>query len=237
MTAPTQTETQGLTPQEKTALSKQIESSKDYASLVEIGHRMFDAGETDIGIAAYEKALSLDGSAPDIWTNLGALYSDGKGDQKKAGDCFRKALALDPKHAKAHFNLGVVLLRRDGDVQGAQKEFSEYMRLDPNGDKAADARSFADNPASALRDMAQSDRGQGRMDEAEREIRAAMKLDPKNPEDWYWLGAILLHAEKYKEGLEAWARYEKLAPNGAKMDTVRQMRPNIQRLLTKQGGG
>jgi tetratricopeptide (TPR) repeat protein len=238
----------GLTAHDAEMLRQQIETTNDYATLVQIGHHLFDAAaeaqlaggdspEVRLGIAAYEKALSINGADPDLWTDLGALYSDRAGDQTRAVACFRKALAIDHGHAKAHFNLGIATLRGTGDFAAAKREFAEYVRLAPNGDEAGRAQRFLASSGETIREMVQSDRGQGRLEEAEHELRAAMKVDPGNSEDWYWLGVVLIHQEKLADGLKAWQEYEKRAPNGAKMATVRQMRPNIQGAMAQREGG
>jgi tetratricopeptide (TPR) repeat protein len=234
---PPPTEDEGMPAQQRDEVRLRIERTTNYDAIVQIGHDMFDAGEVDLGIMAYEKALSIHDSDPNVWTDLGALYTDGRGDHAKAIECFRRALRIDPEHAKAHFNLGVATLREKADVEAAKREFAEYLRLAPNGDEAARAQRFLKSPGESLRQMAQSERGQGRFAEAERMFRAAIRIDPGDPEDWYWLGVVLIHQEKLNEGLDAWAKYEQQAPTGEKMDTVRQMRPNIQRAMQERNGG
>jgi TolB-like protein/Tfp pilus assembly protein PilF len=90
----------------------------------------------------------------------------------KAKAAAEKAVELDPNSAEAHTSLGAVKLDYDWDREGAQRELQRAMQLNPG---FAWARHWY---AHALE-------SQNRMEDALKEMRAALALDPLNiPINW-----------------------------------------------------
>ena len=228
---------QGMSEQDRQKIEKEIEGSKDYARLVEIGDQMPDQGEAPLAILAYQKALTIKSTDPNVWTDLGAVYTDHLGENKKAIDAFNKAIALDPKHTKAHFNLAIATVRETGDGKQMMAILGEYTKIATSPDEIALAKDLINSPAPTLRKMAKDAREAQHLTEAENEMKAAMQLGPADPEDLYFVGTIYIHQGKYKEALAEWDKYEKAAPNGASMSKVKEMRPNIERLVKEGAHG
>ena len=84
---------------------------------------------------------------------------------RKAKDGAERALALDPQSSEAHGVLSMVKLDYDWDLIGSEREVLEAIRLNPSSVQAHQYYS------STLTTM-------GRLDEAIREARIAMDLDP-----------------------------------------------------------
>jgi tetratricopeptide (TPR) repeat protein len=116
--------------------------------------------------AAYRRAIELDPSLANAFTNLGNLmYRAGRG--QEAESFYLRALQVDPDQPEAFYNLGFLLFDR-GDAQAAVLNFRRALRSDP---------SFADahfNLAMALSDL-------GQPDEARQHWQTYLRLDPDSP--------------------------------------------------------
>ena len=116
--------------------------------------------------AAYRRAIELDPSLANAFTNLGNLmYRAGRA--QEAESFYVRALQVDPDQPEAFYNLGFLLFDR-GDAKGAVLNFRRALRSDP---------SFADahfNLAMALSDL-------GQADEARQHWQTYLRLDPDSP--------------------------------------------------------
>jgi len=116
--------------------------------------------------AAYKRAVELDPSLSNAFTNLGNLmYRRGKLQEAEA--FYARALQVDPEQPEAFYNLGFLLFER-GDTTAAVLNFRRALRSDP---------SFADahfNLAMALLDG-------GQRDEARAHFATYLRLDPDSP--------------------------------------------------------
>jgi TolB-like protein len=118
----------------------------------------------------------------------------------KAKVAAEKAVALDGNLAEAHTSLGIVKLDFEWDVAAGQAEFRRAMQL---------------NPASGwVRHWyAHSLETQGRFEEATREMRAALALDPLSLVIYWDIGMELLGERRYDEALAHLAKGEELFPD------------------------
>lgn len=66
-----------------------------------------DQGRVEDAMRAYAKAIELNPSAVDAWTNLGSLHHK-CGDNDDAIKCWLKALEINPEHVASVYNLGVI---------------------------------------------------------------------------------------------------------------------------------
>jgi len=105
---------------------------------VELGNLYFDTHQARKSIAAYEKAIALGASSPDVWTDLGIMQREA-GLHQKALASFDAALKQDPRHENALYNKGVVLLHDTGDKAGAAKAWGRLLEINP-GAKTPDGR-------------------------------------------------------------------------------------------------
>ncbi len=116
--------------------------------------------------AAYRRAVKLDPTLANAWTNLGNLrYRRADADEARA--CYRAALRADRDQPEAHYNLGFLLFE-DGHLGEAIEHFEQAVDYDP---------AFADahfNLALALEEQSQT--------ELAREHWAMyLQLDPTGP--------------------------------------------------------
>jgi len=116
--------------------------------------------------AAYRRAIELDPSLANAFTNLGNLMFR-RARYEEAQNLYVRALQLDPDQPEAFYNLGFLLYER-GDVAGASLNFKRALRSDP---------SFADahfNLAMALTEG-------GERLQAREHWQTYLKLDPDSP--------------------------------------------------------
>lgn len=112
---------------------------KNRKAWVNLGNLHFDANQYNEAIAAYTKALELNGNDPDVITDRGIMYR-AIGDFQKAASEFRRAAEMDPKHLNALMNLGVVLRYDLNDTEGATKAWQAYLERNPPPEMAEKIR-------------------------------------------------------------------------------------------------
>jgi tetratricopeptide (TPR) repeat protein len=123
--------------------------------------RTYDRAE-----AAYRRAIELDPTLANAYTNLGNLMFR-RGRAKEAESFYLRALQIDPEQPEAFYNLGFMLYDR-GDLPASVLNFRRALRSDP---------SFADahfNLAMALTEL-------GERDNAKEHWHTYLRLDPNSP--------------------------------------------------------
>jgi TolB-like protein/Tfp pilus assembly protein PilF len=118
----------------------------------------------------------------------------------KAKEAAERAVALDGNLGEAHTSLGIVKMDYEWDRDGAQAEFLKAMQLSPS---SGWTRHW----------YAHSLESQGRVEDALKEMRAALQLDPLSlaiywdiANELYWLG-------RYQEQLQHLAKANEMFPN------------------------
>jgi tetratricopeptide (TPR) repeat protein len=109
------------------------------------------------------------------------------------------AIAIDSTLAEAHDALGDVMCS-ERDFASGEREFQRAIQLNPGLANAHFRYSFCLLPL-------------GRNDDAIREARRAIELDPLNPSPYAALGRAYLHARRYREGVEAMEPARALQPD------------------------
>ena len=103
--------------------------------LVGLGTALAAQGRREEALAAFRRAVVLDPSSAEAWTQLGiALFV--RRDLGSAEEVLRRALALDPENSRARRHLGMVHLAL-GDRQAARRELEEAARAGGGDVRAA----------------------------------------------------------------------------------------------------
>ena len=95
-----------------------------------LGLLLHQVGDTNRGIVAVRKSLSIENNNAAAHCNLGSMLLS----QEKPGEAaesYKAALAIDPLHAETYRNFGV-LLRRIGELPDAIKTLEQAAELDGN---------------------------------------------------------------------------------------------------------
>ena len=182
-------------------------------------YRLYEEGRflfnQQLGAASYQKAIDryqqairLDPGFALAWAGIADAYAyfaeaammAPKEVMPKAKEAAEKAIALDPNSAEAHTSLGTVKLDYERDREGGQREIRRAMELNPG---SAWARHW----------YAHSLEAQGRLDEAMKEMRAALDLDPLNPAIHWDVDGELMWAGRYDESLTRLEKDRELFPD------------------------
>ena len=118
-----------------------------------------------------EKTVSLQPANGAAWSVLGNVYKE-SGEPEKAAAALRRAIALQPDQPSTHISLAAILAQ-SGDQAGAaaeRRQAAELSRVAVSRQRA----SFALKSGQALLD-------QGRVKEAETQLRTAVAADSQNP--------------------------------------------------------
>jgi len=113
------------------------EMDYDPAIWLNLGVAYSSRGELENGIAAYEKALTIDQENATAFNNLGAAYhylTMKTGDRQafnKSVECFKKAIELDPDYASPYNGLGTAY-RLAGNLDGAIYCWEKALGLKPD---------------------------------------------------------------------------------------------------------
>ena len=136
-------------------------------------------------VTLYQRALDLDPNSSDAAAELAFTYYQ-QGVYifigptvafEQARHAATTALTLDLKNARAHYVLGKIHLVYDWDWAGAEQEFKQAATLAPG---SADPQS---GDARLLFTL-------GRWDDALQKIKAALAVDPLDPNSFQYLGMI-----------------------------------------------
>jgi TolB-like protein/Tfp pilus assembly protein PilF len=118
----------------------------------------------------------------------------------KAKAAAEKALALDPDAAESHISVGIVKLDYEWNREAAQQEFVKALQLNPGS-------------GWAHHWYAHSLETQGRLDDAMKEMRAALALDPLSLVFYWDVGNELLMARRYSEAAAFLRKADELFPS------------------------
>ncbi|MEM7208459.1 MAG: type IV pilus biogenesis/stability protein PilW [Pseudomonadota bacterium] len=174
--------------------------------------------------------------AAEINAELGSRYLRA-GELKKARDKLQKALEQDPKNAAANFNYGLLLARlkhaEDAEpyfasaVQHAPDEihyheaYGVYLCGQRRADDATDQFLFAaKNPFNQRPEQSYNNAGScllslGQLDEAEQNIRAALRQNPQFPPALLNMAEVSLENRKIEVADAYFSRYLKYGQHNA----------------------
>jgi TolB-like protein/Tfp pilus assembly protein PilF len=158
-------------------------------------------------IERYRKAIARDPNFAAAYAGIADAYSylaenfvvAPRKAMPKAKSAAEKAVDLDDSSAEAHTALGIVKLDYERDREGGRREFLRALQLNPG---FGWARHW----------YAHSLESQNRMEDALREMRAALDLDPLSvPINWD-IAAELINLKRYDEALKLLDKASELFP-------------------------
>ena len=136
---PTQVDTIRL-QQEVTQLEGLVKNDpENYQAWKKMGDNLFDIGEFQRSVDAYNTALALDGSDPNVWTDMGVMYRR-LGTPEKALESFDEAIKRDPNHTVSRLNKGVVYIYDLNDIDKGVAAWEDFLRVQPSGPQADNIR-------------------------------------------------------------------------------------------------
>jgi tetratricopeptide (TPR) repeat protein len=132
---------------DKIALQRQITQletlvktdPQNYQAWKQMGDALFDIGERQRSVEAYTKALEIDDSDPNVWTDMGVMYRQLK-KPDKALEAFDEAMKRGPSHTISRLNRGVVLVYDLNRIDEGIAAWEEFLEIQPSGPQADDVR-------------------------------------------------------------------------------------------------
>jgi tetratricopeptide (TPR) repeat protein len=158
------------------------------------------AGKLDEAEAAYKEILVTQPSIPEIYQNLGYIYSQKK-DWAKAEEAYKKALELRPNYP---------------DVAAA---LARVYSDSGQGDKAMEtmAKAAGDNPndAKAQFNMGIFHLNAGKSEEAIAAFTKALAADPTMADAYYHLGTLYVGQNKIADAVQSLEKFLSMNPGNA----------------------
>ena len=188
----------------------------------------------------FKQAIALDPNFAQAYAGLGDSYhflagssSDPQKDYfAKSKEAYRKALELNPELAGAHASLGLVTMNYDWDWLAAEQEFKRAIELDP--DYATGHHWYAEclialgrfdeglheiglarelEPLSLIinTDMGKMLYYSRRFDEAKKQLKETLNLDPNFAAAHLWLGRVYTEQKEFDQAIAEFQTYGQLS--------------------------
>lgn len=169
--------------------------TKAAALYTELGQKYMAQGKLEIALENLNKALSADPRHADAHTVIAVLY-ERIGNNAKAEEHYRRAVQLKPASGNENNNNGAFLCKLG--------RFDEAV---PYFEKAV-ADPFYQTPAVALTNAGTCAIKGGRLDAAERDLRAALERSPDNADALYHMASVLYRKNEFFRARAFIQRYE-----------------------------
>jgi tetratricopeptide (TPR) repeat protein len=139
---------------------------------------------------ALEHALKIDNELPEALELSGWIKIRSEYDWMGGESDVKKALELNPNYGWAHWDLAFILLLSKGQIDKAIEENSAALELDP-------LSLFAQGVSAQILYYA------GRYDDALKQCRKSLELDPEYPYTLCFLGLCYVQKSLFQEGIAA----------------------------------
>ena len=180
--------------------------------LAKQGNQHFAAGEFDLAIECYNKAIALDPEDAEAFYNRGLAY-DKKGEFDLAIQDFDQAIALNPEDAKAFYNRGVAYNKK-GEFDRAIEDFNQAIALNPEYAKAFYNRG-----------LAYIDKGE--FDRAIEDFDQAIALNPEDAKAFNNRGLAKRKIGQEKEAIQDFQEANKLDPTVISQKQVEEIEKKV----------
>jgi len=194
-------------------------SAKRQLSAVEVrlnmdqGLQLFNQGEYEQALTAFNTALELDDQQPALWANVGNAYSKlSQNDQ--AVEAYEKAIELAPEDPTLYQNMGG-LYASMGDTEKARELYQKAVSLSAYGDPRDAAVNYYNMGVTFI--------NSGKAEEAIEALNKALEADPSYAEAHYQLGISMLGTGQMEESAGHLKKYLELAPEGPNAEVAKQL--------------
>jgi Flp pilus assembly protein TadD len=155
------------------------------------------AGKLDEAEAAYKELIAKEPSVPEVYQNLGYIYSQKK-DWPKAEEALKKAMELRPNYPDAAAALARVY------ADSGQSDKAMELMSKAAGDNPTDAR--------AQFNMGIFQLNAGKAEEAIAAFNKALVADPTMADAYYHLGTLYVGQNKIPDAVQSLEKYLSMNP-------------------------
>ncbi len=157
--------------------------------------------QTPLAVQIFDRLIADLGNRPQLRILIGRAYRQ-TGMLQEAVDEFKKAIALDPKFPRVHYYLGLTYLLKDGAarVSDAESEFKLEVAANPD-------EFFANYYLGIVSTI------QRKWDTAVAFLLKATRIQPNNPDAYFYLGQAYQGLLKYDDAIEMFRKSISLTPD------------------------
>ncbi len=172
------------------------------------GYKLYEKGDYEEAVEAYEEAIQHNSAQWGYFFNLGLSYK--KLDQKeKALEAFHKALDLNPESYSCNKEIGEILAK-SGNFEEARKYYQRATELNP------------DEP-DAFYNLGVCLINLGGSDKAIEALLRTVEIKDDYADAYYSLGTLSIGQNKTEEAVRYLEKFLQLAPEHEKADLARQL--------------
>ncbi len=180
---------------------------------MEQGLELFNQGEYEQALTAFNTALELDDQQPALWANVGNTRSKlNQNDQ--AIEAYQKAIDLAPEDPTLYQNMGG-LYASIGDTEKARELYQKAVSLSAYGDPKDAAINYYNMGVTFI--------NSGNTEEAIEALTNALEADPEYAEAHYQMGISMLGTGQMEESASHLKKYLELTPEGPNAEVARQL--------------
>jgi Flp pilus assembly protein TadD len=177
------------------------------------GLQLFNQGEYEQALAAFNTALELDDQQPALWANVGNTHAKlSQNDQ--ALEAYQKAIDLAPEDPTLYQNMGG-LYASTGDTEKARELYQKAVSLSAYGDPRDAAVNYYNMGVTFI--------NSGNTEQAIEALNKALEADPEYSEAHYQLGISMLGTGQMEESASHLKKYLELAPEGPNAEVAKQL--------------
>ena len=177
------------------------------------GVALLNEGKVDEGIAALEKALTIDPNLASVHYNLGLAYEK-KDQPEEARKHFQEAIKIKPDLGEAYLALG--------------NSYMSAKQFAPAAEAFSKAGESMPDNYDVFYNLGASYSNSGKYAEAEQAFRKAATINPKEPVVHYQLAMALVGQSKNADAKAEFQKYLELNPNAADKQEVLEMIQSLQ---------
>ena len=168
------------------------------ASYFNLGSLYAEAGDNEMALLAYRRALEINPRDGGALYNLGNLYKD-QGRTKEALDFYQKALEAAPGTSDIYLNMGVIYGRR-GEKDREKSLYQKALQVDPRNGRAYFNLGFLEETAAGRLPSG------GNPERALNLYQKSVEFDPANAEGYYNMGNIYAKLKRDEEAISSYLK-------------------------------